>query len=150
MARSRFDETAVHAMESRVDASRDGKCVVVVDDDASIRHALARLMHLCGYVALTYPSAEALLESEYAQARCLVLDAHLPGLAGFELYRHSARHGTAPPVVFMTAYDEPESRAAARAAGAAAYLTKPFSGRALIDAVARANAGSGCNAAARE
>ena len=150
MARSRSDESAVEAMESRADASREGKCVVVVDDDASIRHAVARMMRLRGYVPLTYPSAEALLEAGYPQAHCLVLDAHLPGLDGFELYREIARLGTAPPVVFMTAYDEPKSRAAAHAAGAAAYLTKPFSGRALIDAVARAIAVGPCDAAARE
>lgn len=136
-------------MESRAVASHEGKCVVVVDDDASIRHALARMMRLRGYAPLTYSSAEALLEAGYAQAHCLVLDAHLPGLDGFELYREIARLGRAPPVVFMTAYDEPESRAAARTAGAA-YLTKPFSGRALIDAVACAIAGCGSDAGARE
>lgn len=134
-------------MQTATSASRGGKCVVVVDDDASIRHALERMMRLRGYTPLTYASAEALLEAGCTQADCLVLDAHLPGLDGFELYRRIVRLGAAPPVVFMTAYDEAESRAAAQAAGAAAYLTKPFSGHALIAAVAKAISGEKCDPA---
>ena len=120
-------------------SSRDVSCIVVVDDDSSMLQALERILRLGVYKTLTYPSAEALLESSSAwRAACLVFDVHLPGLTGFELYEHLARLGTQPPVIFITAYDEPEARDQARAAGAAAFFTKPFSGRELVAAIGRA------------
>jgi DNA-binding response OmpR family regulator len=65
-----------------------------------------------------------------------VLDIHLPGLSGFELRRELARSGVRqPPVIFVTGHDEPAAREQAEALGAAAYLPKPFAGRALVAAV---------------
>lgn len=120
--------------------SLDGRRIVLVDDDASMSHALERLLKLAGCVPVIFPSAEALLDActEVDAAACLILDVHLPGLSGFELYDRLARMGNAPPVIFITAYDETESRVQAEAAGASAYLTKPFSGRDLVAATARA------------
>jgi FixJ family two-component response regulator len=120
-------------------SSPQGRCVVVVDDDNSMSNALARILRLGGYTPLTFTSAEALLESSSAgAAACLVLDVHLPGLTGFELYERLAGMGTKAPVIFITAYDEPESRDQAQSAGAAAFFTKPFSGRDLVEAITRA------------
>jgi FixJ family two-component response regulator len=113
--------------------------VIVVEDDASMSQALERILRLGGFAPRTFASAEALLAAgDAAGAACLVLDVHLPGLTGFELRERLARSGSCTPVIFITAHDEPGSRQRAERAGAAAFLTKPFSGHALVDAVARA------------
>ena len=121
-------------------ASGDERSVVVVDDDPSMRQALRRLLRLAGYAARAYESAEAFIgDGNAALATCLVLDVQLPGISGFDLRDRLARDGRALPVIFITAYDEPEARQHATRAGAVAYLTKPFAGRDLIDAVMQAH-----------
>src|SRR5262249_37432005 len=73
---------------------------------------------------------------------CLVLDIHLPGMSGFEMYRRLALLGKVMPVMFITARDEPAARVEAEElGGAGSYLPKPFSGRDLLNAVARALGG---------
>jgi len=119
--------------------SGNGRRVVLVDDDASMGSALERLLRLAGYVPMVFASAEVFLKAADARcADCVVLDVHLPGITGFELYEQLRREGAAPPVIFITAYDEQESRNSAGAAGAAAYFAKPFSGNDLVAAVGRA------------
>ena len=101
-------------------------------------HALERILRLGGYMPITFPCAEAVLEQRVAaNPACLVLDVHLPGLTGFELYERLAREGPPPPVIFITAYDDQESRAQAEKLGAVAYLAKPFSGHDLVAAIMR-------------
>lgn len=114
--------------------------IVVVEDDDSSRQAYERVLCAAGFRAEAFASAETLLESgAVSRAACLVLDIHLPGLSGFELRRELARAGRVqPPVIFITGHDHAAARAQAEALGAAAYLTKPFAGRALVAAVARA------------
>ena len=81
-------------------------------------------------------SAEALLRAGVpADAACLLLDVHLPGITGFELYDRLAASHPPRPVIFMTAYDEPATRAQSEKAGAVAYLTKPFAGKRLIETI---------------
>ena len=112
---------------------------MVVEDDAGMRQAIERLLQAAGYSTAALESAEALLEAGAAAgAGCLVLDIRLPGFSGCELSARLAEDGGAPPVIFMTAHDEPAARAAAERAGGIAYLPKPFAGRMLLDAVARA------------
>ena len=112
--------------------------IVVVEDDASMCQALERILHAGGFTAVSFASGEAALEAD-AAADCLVLDIHLPGMSGFELYRRLAHSGKALPAVFITARDEPAVRdEAERLAGAGCYLPKPFSGRDLLDALTRA------------
>src|SRR4029077_15020799 len=93
-------------------------------------------LNAAGFDAAMFPSGEALLEAQIsADTACFVLDVHLPGMAGFELYdRLSATHPPRP-VIFMTAYDEPAARARSVEARAAAYLIKPFAGKRLIECV---------------
>ncbi len=69
---------------------------------------------------------------------CLILDIRLPGISGLELYRQLAESGEKPPVIFITAEDEPAVRDEAKRLGASSYLTKPFSGRALLESVTQA------------
>ena len=114
--------------------------MIVVEDDKSMSQALERLLRIAGYTPRTFPSAEHLIEDGCAaHAAYLVFDVQLPGMTGFELRERLVRQGNRAPVIFITAYDEPETRTEAGRAGALAYLTKPFAGRDLIDAISRAN-----------
>jgi FixJ family two-component response regulator len=109
-----------------------------------MNQAIERLLNAAGFRARTFASAEALLASDAAAtAKCLVLDIHLPGLSGFELRRHLADAGWTLPVIFITAYDDPDSQAQAQSAGAIAYFTKPFPGQSLVAAITRALATAG-------
>jgi len=102
--------------------------------------AIERVLNAGGFEAVSFASAEAALEAGAAAAADgLVLDIHLPGMSGFELYRRLAVSGDAVPAIFITARDEPAVRdEAERLGGTGSYLPKPFSGRDLLDAVARA------------
>jgi FixJ family two-component response regulator len=110
--------------------------IVVVEDDTGMNQAIERLVNAAGYRAVTFSSAEELLEAGAAtNAACLILDVHLPGLSGFQLWRRLEEERVTPPVIFVTAYDDPASQAQARAAGALGYLTKPFAGQNLLKAI---------------
>ena len=113
--------------------------VVIVDDDASMNLAMRRVLKAAGFEAQTFGSSEELLRAGVApMTACLVVDLRLPGQSGFELIERLEERRSCVPVVFVTAYDEPESRERATKAGAVAYLAKPFEGKSLIEAVNRA------------
>lgn len=100
--------------------------------------ALESVLKAAGFEAAMFSSAEALLEGRVpANAACLVLDVHLPGMTGFELYDRLAATNPPCPVIFITAYDEPAARVRSVEAGAVAYLIKPFAGKRLIESVSR-------------
>ena len=114
------------------------KRVALVEDDAGMSQALVRILRLAGYAPTTFGSAEALIRGGGgADADCLVLDVQLPGMSGFELRDHLVLTGITAPVIFITAYDDAAARSLAELANAA-YLAKPFTGKTLIEAVARA------------
>ena len=116
----------------------ESAAVVIVEDDPSMSRALARILRLGGIAAKAYVSGEVLLASEtLAGVRCLIVDVQLPEMNGFELRTRLATMVALPPIVFITAFDSPEARAQALAAGAAAFLTKPFSGKTLLETVRR-------------
>jgi FixJ family two-component response regulator len=115
--------------------------VCIVDDDPSLLRALGRLLRTAGFTVEAFPSAEEFLEAEHrVPPRCLVLDVRLSGMSGFQLHEKLLATGTPPPVVFITAHDDPDTRERARRAGAIQYLRKPFEDAALIDALYRATA----------
>jgi FixJ family two-component response regulator len=114
--------------------------IIVVEDDASMSQAIERILRAGGIEPVIFASAEDVLEAEAATAAdCLVLDIHLPGMSGFELYRRLALSGNAMPAIFITGRDEPEAREEAeRLGGAGSYLPKPFSGGDLLHAISQA------------
>jgi len=113
--------------------------IAVVEDDASVNKAIARLLGVSGFEVRTFDSAEAFLSRDSnGQFDCLVLDVTLPGLSGIELHHRLLSSGVSRPVIFITAHDEPIGRAQMNQCGMAAYLTKPFRARALINAVTKA------------
>jgi FixJ family two-component response regulator len=114
----------------------DSATVVIVEDDPSMSRALARILRLGGIHAKVYVSAEVLLASDTLEGvGCVIVDVQLPEMNGFELRTRLATMVVLPPVIFITAFDSPEARAQAVAAGAAAFLTKPFSGKMLLETV---------------
>jgi FixJ family two-component response regulator len=116
--------------------------VVLVEDDKGMRQAVERMLRGSGYQVDAYESAESLLEALEGAClsesiRCLVCDIRLPGLSGFELHRRLAEQGPVPPWIFITAHDDPAVRGQAERA-CAAYLLKPFGGKALVALVENA------------
>ena len=112
--------------------------IVVVDDDSSMSQAIERLLVTSGWKARSFASAEDLLVWDRRGGIIfLVLDIQLPGMSGLDLHQHLATCGIKPPVVFITGYDRPHFRQRAELAGAVAYLTKPFPGQLLTDAIRR-------------
>lgn len=113
--------------------------IAVVDDDASVRRALQRLLRSAGFVVETFATAREFLDAgHWAETACLVLDIHLPGMSGFELQEHLAVSGAPIPIVFITAHDDAPTHERASRAGAVGYLRKPFDQCTLIEAIARA------------
>jgi FixJ family two-component response regulator len=110
--------------------------VAVVDDDESICRSLGRLLRAAGFQAITYPSAEAMLEDlKHPQFDCIVLDVQLSGMSGLELKKRLATSGRTPPVIFITAHDDPEARTQALADGCAAYFRKSDAGSDVLNAI---------------
>ena len=110
--------------------------VSIVDDDASVRRALERLLASVGLRSVGYGSAGNYLESADVEVGdCLLLDLHLPGMSGIELLEHLS--GVAPnlPVICMTGRHQPELEQRATAAGARPCLRKPFDQAELFDAL---------------
>lgn len=118
--------------------------VVVIDDDDSMRKALQRLLVAAGFGSVGYASAEAFLREEPDPgADCVVCDQNLPAMSGLELLDALRRRRGEVRLILITAFDSPGLGQCAVRNGAAAYLTKPFVGLALIDAVHSAIALSG-------
>jgi FixJ family two-component response regulator len=112
--------------------------VGIVDDDTSHCRALARLLRASGMETLTFASAEEFLERRNGSViDCLVLDIQLGGMSGFELQSRLAATGLAPPVVFLTAHEDPETIARAARTGCA-YVKKTEPGPVLLEAIRRA------------
>ena len=113
--------------------------VAVVDDDASVCKALARLMAASGIFTSIYSSAEAFLADEEArEPDCLILDIELGGMSGLDLQHALSTQGRELPIVFITAHEEPELAEQAARLGCLAYLRKTDPGHAVLEAVGRA------------
>jgi FixJ family two-component response regulator len=113
--------------------------VAIVDDDASLCHAMDRLLRAAGFQSFTHASAEAFLEDlEREQPDCILLDIQLGGMSGFELQTLLTASGSTTPVIFITAHDDPETREQARQTNCVAYLRKTDPGEAVLKAIRKA------------
>jgi FixJ family two-component response regulator len=113
--------------------------VAVVDDDASVRRALTRLLQSADLRVLTYASATEFLESGTSSAPdCLILDIHLGGMSGLELLSRLRELGHDLPVLIITAHDDAQAREAAARGGCAVYLRKPLDAKVLLEEVVTA------------
>jgi FixJ family two-component response regulator len=110
--------------------------ISIVDDDESVRDALESLLKSVGYRAEVFASAQEFLRlGHHEDAKCLILDVRMPGLSGLELQRQLVASGSSIPIIFITAHGDEAARAQALAAGAVAFLRKPFTEEALLSAV---------------
>jgi len=124
-------------------------CIAVVDDEASVRTAIGRLLRLADYVVLAFASGEEFLDSLSARRpACVVLDVHMPGLSGLDVVCRLRQQHCNLPVIFITASDDLTLNAKTAAAGGVRLLRKPFSNVDLLDAVRVAIASDRCDGAA--
>jgi FixJ family two-component response regulator len=119
--------------------AQKGPIVHVVDDDDSVRTAVARLLDAAGYQVRAYSSAGDYLVAERGDGPgCIVLDVRMPGPSGLELQEALARQPHPLPVVFLTGHGDIPMSVRAIKAGAVDFLTKPVERDALLDAVSSA------------
>jgi FixJ family two-component response regulator len=113
--------------------------VFVVDDDAAARSAAESLLHSVGLRVETFASASAFLDRTLPDAPCcLVLDVRLPRVSGIELQRDLTARGATIPIIFITGHGDIPMSVEAMKAGAMEFLTKPFRGQVLLDAIHKA------------
>jgi FixJ family two-component response regulator len=110
--------------------------IYVVDDDASVRHALEMLFISADMEVQTFEWAEDFLKCKHREGNtCLITDIKMKGLGGFELQQQLNERGIKLPVIFLTAFDSAESRQQAKQAGAIGYFQKPVDDQALLDVI---------------
>jgi len=113
--------------------------VYLIDDDASVRRSLGRLLVSIGVDVRTFASAEAFLaEVDGSASGCVVLDVQLNGMSGFDLQMRLADAYKSMRVVAMSGTLDPQIEAEALRLGAKAFLPKPFEAAELIEAVTQA------------
>jgi FixJ family two-component response regulator len=110
--------------------------ISVVDDDESIRRTTTFLIESFGFRAAAFESAEGFLKSaQLHDTSCLLVDIQMSGMSGLQLQRELAVAGCGIPIIFITAYDNKDTRQQAMQAGAVAFLSKPFNDEELLQAV---------------
>jgi FixJ family two-component response regulator len=113
-----------------------GPYVAVVDDEASVRTALGRLLRLADYEVAAFACGEAFLASVATRRPdCVIIDIHMDGGSGFDVKARLGCLRRDIPVVFITASDEGALDRSVAEAGGVALLRKPFSNDALVEAV---------------
>ena len=131
--------SAIATNKARIRLLSSAPIVSIVDDDESIRAAMSSLVRSLGYESCVFWSAEEFLTSpRLHDASCLITDVQMPGMSGLELQDELAVRRPDMPVILITALPEERIRKRAEAAGAAAFLSKPVDGHALIDFLAAA------------
>jgi FixJ family two-component response regulator len=110
--------------------------VAVVDDDDLLRDALRRLLKASGLGAISFESAEDLLNSgRLSEIACLIADVRMPGISGLDLQARLKTVRCAIPIIFITAHGDAKMRIQAMRDGAVEFLTKPFDNAVLIEMV---------------
>ncbi len=114
----------------------DAATVFVVDDDASVRTALARLMRSAALHAETFASAKEFLEREHPDGPgCMVLDLSMPGSTGLDLQQDMAAADIDLPIVFLTGHGNVPASVKALKSGAVDFLEKPVDDDRLLLAI---------------
>ena len=117
-------------------SERNAKVVAVIEDDESYRLAVLRLLKSAGFSVRSFASAEDFLSSgQQQETGCLIADIRMPGMSGLDLQAKLTSDHCPIPTIFMTAHGDEKMRLQAMRAGAVKFLTKPFDGDDLIEAV---------------
>jgi len=110
--------------------------ISVVDDNDSVRKSVQGLIRSAGFAVKVFATAEEFLNSDDLRyTRCLILDMRMPAMNGLELQRLLLEAAIEIPTIFMTAHGDESARSQALKNGAVAYLLKPFSEEALLNAI---------------
>jgi FixJ family two-component response regulator len=110
--------------------------IAVIEDDESYRLAVQRLLKAEGLSVQAFGSAEDFLNSgRQHETRCLIADIRMPGMSGLELQSKLNADHCPIPTIFMTAHGDESMRMQAMRSGAVKFLTKPFDGETLLEAV---------------
>ena len=114
--------------------------VFLVDDDASVRRALTRLLKTAGYQVQTFASAREFLDRkpDADGPACLALDVRMPGLSGMELQRELQNTNCNLPIIFITGHGDIPMSVRAMKAGAVDFLPKPVQAKDLLGAIEQA------------
>ena len=113
--------------------------IFVIDDDASVRKSLSRLLRSAGYTTETFASAEEFLGREhYTGIGCLLLDVQMPGLSGLGLQEELNKADYHMPIVFITGHGDIAMSVEAMKKGAIDFLTKPFHDKDLLQVIEKA------------
>ena len=113
-----------------------GLCIAVVDDEASVRTMLRRLLRLADYEVAAFSSGEDFIASlATRRPDCIILDVHMPGLSGFDVQSQMRAAHIDVPTVFITASDDLALDRAVLEAGSVALLRKPFPNDELLEAI---------------
>lgn len=117
--------------------------VFVIDDQASVRHALGEMLSVFGFATETYESADAFLRA-FGSARpgCIVADVRMPGMDGIELVRELGRRALAIPVILISGHADVPMAVAGIKAGAEDFIEKPVDDTQLVASINRALARS--------
>ncbi len=113
--------------------------IYIVDDDASVRKALARVTRSADLNTAVFSSASDFLESDYktkTSNSCIVMDINMPGkCSGLDLMSRFQKENIKIPVIIVSAQDDPKTKKAMKDAGAFCYFRKPVDSEALLDAI---------------
>ena len=110
--------------------------IAIVDDDVRFNRALQRLLHASGFETNAFGSAEEFLADHRPESpACLILDIHLPGMSGFELFDRLSADDPQLPVIFVSAEDRESIRDQACRNPDSVFLQKPLIGAVLLEAV---------------
>ena len=113
--------------------------VFLIDDDASVRKGVSRLLRSAGYECETFASATDFLAREpHGGPTCLIVDVRMPGLNGMELQEVLMQRRREEQLVFITGHGDISMCSQAMKAGAVDFLPKPFGDDQLLECVARA------------
>jgi FixJ family two-component response regulator len=111
----------------------------IVDDDASFRGAISRLLKISGYEVADYDSAAGFLSGfEKARPGCILLDVQMPTIGGLQLQEELSKLSQSWPIIFMTGHGDIPTSVRAIKAGAEDFLSKPVSRQTLFEAIERA------------
>lgn len=114
-------------------APRRKRLVAVIEDDDVARSALGRLLQVGGFEPALFDSAETFIASAAARSwLCLIIDVQLTGMSGIDLQNRLRSEGSNVPVIVLTANRAAVVRERAEQAGCFAFLSKPFSGTAIL------------------
>lgn len=115
------------------------RSIAIIDDDGSLCRSMSRLLQLAGLYSMSFASAEELLSDRLCDRfGCYLVDVQLPGMSGIELHRQLLARGLNAPTIYITAYDDADTRAEALKDGCAGFFRKTDPGSDIIAAVMRA------------